>query len=95
MHARTYTNTHCSYNLEGRRGNPKQPAVPDPGLFVTVSSQTRSGISVSAQTRLRFKPKNQNQNFALVLRAVSTAAAVFQLMVQKEHVPQPVGILKV
>lgn len=49
MHACTYTNTHHSYNLKGRRGNPKQPAVPGPGLFGTVSTQTRSGISVSVK----------------------------------------------
>lgn len=95
MHARTSTNTNRSYNLTGRRGTPKQPAVPARPVRHRLKSN-RSGISFSAnppQVQTQALYEKSKYNVALVQRAVSTTVAVSQLRLQKQRVPQPAGVL--
>lgn len=49
----------------------------------------------SAQVQTQALYEKSKYNFALVERAVSTTVVVFELMLQKQLVPQPVGVLKV
>lgn len=86
MHACTYTNTNRSYNREGRRGNLKRPPA------CISPSQVKP---IRDQTRLRFKHRHCMKNQNTTSPAFSVLFLVFQLMLQKQRVPQPVGVLKV
>lgn len=97
MHALTQTQAAATI-LRGDMETRSSPLYPAPACMSPSQVKPIRDSSFSAnppQVQTQALYEKSKYNFALVQRAVSTAVVVLQLMLQKQLVPQPVGILNV